>query len=128
MSAWNGEQAAGASHWSSGEVDVGAFKDARLGRRFGDLLRRLSEGMGGSIPFACQDWTIFVTWRGVSESSPIPVRSEGKSNARRRTWGGETRVASEIAAGSLLLAPVTPAGGNPYPPDMEWGGNSTRRV
>ncbi|MFC2255053.1 transposase DNA-binding-containing protein [Labrys portucalensis] len=34
-----------------------AFIDARLGRRFCDLLRRLSEGMGESIPFACQDWT-----------------------------------------------------------------------
>ena len=57
MSTRNGEHAADASHWSWREVDVGAFKDARLGRRFGDLLRRLSEGMGGSIPFACQDWT-----------------------------------------------------------------------
>jgi hypothetical protein len=56
MSARNGEQAADASHWSRREVDVGAFKDVRLGRRFGDLLRRLSEGMGGSIPLACQDW------------------------------------------------------------------------
>jgi hypothetical protein len=57
MSAQNGEQAADAGHWSWREVDVGAFKDARLGRRFSDLLRRLSEGMGGSIPFACQDWS-----------------------------------------------------------------------
>ena len=57
MSARNGEQAAEASHWPSREVDVGAFKDVRLGRRFSDLLRRLSEGMGGSIPFACQDWS-----------------------------------------------------------------------
>jgi hypothetical protein len=57
MSTRNGEQAANASHWSWREVDVGAFKDARLGRRFGGLLRRLSEGMGGSIPFACQDWS-----------------------------------------------------------------------
>jgi hypothetical protein len=44
-------------HWSEQEVDVEAFKDARLGRRFCDLLRRLSDGMGGSIPFACQDWS-----------------------------------------------------------------------
>lgn len=57
MSAQNGEQAADAGHWSWREVDVAAFKDARLGRRFSDLLRRLSEGMGGSIPFACQDWS-----------------------------------------------------------------------
>jgi hypothetical protein len=57
MSARNGEQSADCGHWSWREVNVAAFKDARLGRRFGDLLRRLSEGMGGSIPFACQDWT-----------------------------------------------------------------------
>jgi len=57
MSAQNGENVGNSSHWSQQEVDVAAFKDARLGRRFCDLLRRLSEGMGGSIPFACQDWT-----------------------------------------------------------------------
>lgn len=43
-------------HWSSSEVDETAFRDARLGRRFGDLLRRLSDRMGGTIPLACQDW------------------------------------------------------------------------
>ncbi len=43
-------------HWSEGEEDAGAFKDARLGRRFADLLRRFSDRMGGTIPFACQDW------------------------------------------------------------------------
>lgn len=43
-------------HWSRSEVDETAFKDARLGRRFGDLLCRLSDRMGGTIPLACQDW------------------------------------------------------------------------
>ncbi|MDE2464519.1 MAG: IS4 family transposase [Alphaproteobacteria bacterium] len=43
-------------HWSDGEVDPGAFKDARLGRRCVELLRRLSDGVGGTIPLACQDW------------------------------------------------------------------------
>jgi hypothetical protein len=46
----------GSAHWSDQEVDEAAFKDARLGRRFADLLRQLGDGMGGSIPFACQDW------------------------------------------------------------------------
>ena len=46
----------GGAHWSEHEVDERAFKDARLGRRFADLLKRLGDGMGGSIPFACQDW------------------------------------------------------------------------
>src|SRR3954454_16854962 len=43
-------------HWSRSEVDETAFSDARLGRRFGDLLCRLSDRMGGTIPLACQDW------------------------------------------------------------------------
>lgn len=43
-------------HWSERETDESAFKDARLGRRFSDLLRQIGDGMGGSIPFACQDW------------------------------------------------------------------------
>jgi hypothetical protein len=46
-----------ACHWSEQEVDVGSFKDARLGRRSCDLLRQMSDGMGGTIPFACQDWS-----------------------------------------------------------------------
>ena len=57
MSAQSREQAENDSHWSQKEVNLDAFKDARLGRRFCDLLRRMSDGMGGSIPFACQDWT-----------------------------------------------------------------------
>lgn len=43
-------------HWTVREVDEAAFKDARLGRRFTGLLKKMSDGMGGSIPFACQDW------------------------------------------------------------------------
>ncbi|WP_348632690.1 IS4/Tn5 family transposase DNA-binding protein [Rhizobium leguminosarum] len=43
-------------HWSKQEIDAGSFKDARLGRRCTELLRQLGEHMGGSIPFACQDW------------------------------------------------------------------------
>jgi hypothetical protein len=43
-------------HWSRNEVDETSFKDARLGRRFGELLCCLSDRMGGTIPLACQDW------------------------------------------------------------------------
>ena len=43
-------------HWSHSEVDETAFKDARLGRRLVDLLCRLSDRMGSTIPLACQDW------------------------------------------------------------------------
>jgi hypothetical protein len=43
-------------HWSEPEIDASAFKDARLGRRFGELLKQIGDGMGESIPYACQDW------------------------------------------------------------------------
>ena len=43
-------------HWTRKEADPVAFADARLGRRFGELLRQLGDGMGASIPLACQDW------------------------------------------------------------------------
>ncbi|WP_247456265.1 transposase [Bradyrhizobium sp. 166] len=43
-------------HWTEREIDKTAFKDARLGQRFGELLRQIGDGVGGSIPFACQDW------------------------------------------------------------------------
>ena len=45
-----------ANHWTVDEADPSAFKDVRLGRRFAELLRQLSDGLGSSIPFACQDW------------------------------------------------------------------------
>jgi transposase-like protein len=48
--------ASAVEHWTEREIDEGAFKDARLGRRFAELLKQISDGMGGSIPFACQDW------------------------------------------------------------------------
>ncbi|MEF2074389.1 IS4 family transposase [Consotaella aegiceratis] len=50
------QRSARLQHWSEGEVDAGAFKDARLGRRFADLLRRFGDRMGATIPLACQDW------------------------------------------------------------------------
>jgi hypothetical protein len=43
-------------HWSDREVDESVFKDARLGRRFRELLKQMGGGMGESIPLACQDW------------------------------------------------------------------------
>jgi len=56
MTVRDGEAADRPAHWSDREVDEGAFKDARLGRRFADIPKQLGDGMGGSIPFACQDW------------------------------------------------------------------------
>ena len=56
MSVQDGETVENGGHWSKGEIDAGSFKDARLGRHCSELLRQLGEHMGGSIPFACQDW------------------------------------------------------------------------
>jgi hypothetical protein len=41
-------------HWVDGEIDEGVFKDARLGKRFRELLIRIGGGIGESIPLACQ--------------------------------------------------------------------------
>ena len=38
------------------EVAECEFQDLRLGKRFRKLLEQLSENVGGSIPWACQDW------------------------------------------------------------------------
>src|SRR6266567_9197068 len=42
--------------WFDRETMGCQFKDERLDRRFRALLKQLSEGLGESIPFACQDW------------------------------------------------------------------------
>lgn len=42
--------------WVAGEVAGCEFRDARLGKRLGSLLHRLGGSIGGTIPFACQDW------------------------------------------------------------------------
>lgn len=42
--------------WFEAELAGCEFKDTRLGRRFGMVLRQLTEGTAESIPLACQDW------------------------------------------------------------------------
>lgn len=42
--------------WLEREVAGCQFEDVRHGKRFRTLLGQLSEQVGGSIPFACQDW------------------------------------------------------------------------
>src|SRR3990170_7376296 len=42
--------------WIKGEVERCKFKDARINKRFQKLCECLYDGMGKSIPFACQDW------------------------------------------------------------------------
>ena len=42
--------------WLDLEVRGSEFQDTRLHRRFAMLLAKLWDGMGQTIPFACQDW------------------------------------------------------------------------
>jgi hypothetical protein len=42
--------------WTAEELAGSQFPDARLNRRFKLLIERLSEGIGETIPMACQDW------------------------------------------------------------------------
>lgn len=42
--------------WIDNELAGCHFSDTRLGKRFRTLVERLSEGVGESIPMACQDW------------------------------------------------------------------------
>jgi hypothetical protein len=42
--------------WVDREVAGCKFKDARLGERFGKLLKQIGSAIGQAIPFACQDW------------------------------------------------------------------------
>lgn len=59
-----GEQARSASieqcldnaSWVAGEIAGCKFQDARLGKRLGSLLQQLSDGVGRTVPLACQDW------------------------------------------------------------------------
>ena len=46
----------GIGSWLEREVAGCQFQDVRHGKRFRSLLGQLSGQIGGSIPFACQDW------------------------------------------------------------------------
>jgi hypothetical protein len=48
--------AAQSTHWADAEIDESAVKDARLGRRYSELIRHVGDRMDESIPYACQDW------------------------------------------------------------------------
>ena len=42
--------------WIEQEVGGCNFKDVRLAKRFGKLLGMMADGIGESVPYACQDW------------------------------------------------------------------------
>ena len=42
--------------WVAGEIAGCEFPDKRLGKRLGSLLQLLNDGIGRTVPLACQDW------------------------------------------------------------------------
>lgn len=42
--------------WIENELQGCEFPDVRLGDRFKKIIEQLATGIGGSLPFACQDW------------------------------------------------------------------------
>lgn len=50
-----GKRRANDRPWMDLEVLGSEFRDTRLRRRFATLLEKLWDGMGQTIPFACQD-------------------------------------------------------------------------
>ena len=65
--------------WLEREVAGCQFHDVRHGKRFRALIGQFAERIGGSIPFACQDWVNtkaayrFLAKRG-SASRPLRLR------------------------------------------------------
>src|SRR5208337_2439273 len=51
-----GSAAGQSGSWINQELGDCQFRDVRLGKRFRKLLQQLSDGIGKSIPWACQDW------------------------------------------------------------------------
>src|SRR5271169_6528791 len=51
-----GGESAGTAAWIDQELAGCEFADVRLGKRFRTPVARLAEGVGESIPMACQDW------------------------------------------------------------------------
>jgi len=51
-----GGESAGTAAWIDQELAGCEFADVRLAKRFKTLVARLAEGVGESIPMACQDW------------------------------------------------------------------------
>ena len=42
--------------WLDKDCDGNGFKDKRLQQRFRKLIEQIWNGVGQTIPFACQDW------------------------------------------------------------------------
>lgn len=50
------EELVGGEGWIEQELAASRLPDVRLEKRLRDLVQQLADGIGRSIPFACQDW------------------------------------------------------------------------
>src|SRR5271167_1789450 len=95
--------------WLEREVAGCQFHDTRHGKRFRTLLGQLSDQIGGSIPFACQDWAStkaayrFLSNERISEEKILAGHFSAHVNdsqplATLRFWSFTTRLSSPITA------------------------------
>ncbi len=79
--------------WIDRELAGCEFTDVRLGRRFRTIVERLSEGVGESLPMACQDWAAtkaayrFFSNDRVSEKEILASHSQATRDRFQATSG-----------------------------------------
>jgi hypothetical protein len=75
--------------WIKRELERCEFRDVRHGKRLRKLLEQLSEQIGGTIPWACQDWANtkaayrFFSNGRVSEEEILAGTSKPRANGWR---------------------------------------------
>src|SRR5437764_11909367 len=80
--------------WIDDELAGSKFADVRLEKRFRTLVEQLSEGIGETIPMACQDWANtkaayrFLSNKRVSENDILRVTfsRRGRDFELRTDW------------------------------------------
>ena len=88
-------QLSGIDGWIEPELLGSKFGDVRLGERFRKLVEQLAEGVGKSIPWACQDWANtkaayrFFSNKGVSEGKILAGHFQA---TRERLPAGESLI------------------------------------
>src|SRR5256885_15522436 len=79
--------------WLDDELAECEFADQRLAKRFRTLVERLSEGIGETIPMACQDWANtkaayrFLSNKRVSENDILAGHFQSTREGFRATDG-----------------------------------------
>ena len=83
MSKRQGCAALQSDRWIDSELARCNFQDTRHGKRLRKLLEQFSENIGGTIPWACQDWA----------NTKAAYRFFSMSGlARKRFWGDTAKL------------------------------------